>query len=124
MTNAHDAKAMGIVDYEKARKLPLQIRLRDCATSIGMAWAWETPVHRQYVFDTMIEAAAALRDCERQTLERAAKVAELIKGAAYEDANEDAHDCAALIVDRIRALAQEEPGSPDKTAGEPRDGIR
>jgi F0F1-type ATP synthase membrane subunit b/b' len=52
----------------------------------------------------------AMAKARAEALEEAAGVAQLIKAAAYKDANEDAHDCAALIEDRIRALKDTKAG--------------
>jgi len=61
------------------------------------------------VDDFIIDFLTAIREARVEALEEAAGVAQLIKAAAYKDANEDAHDCAALIEDRIRALKDKTP---------------
>jgi hypothetical protein len=61
---------MQTADYAKAREMPLPERLEDVALSIGMDWAWAKSEHRQYAFDTMREAATALRDLQNSTTDK------------------------------------------------------
>jgi hypothetical protein len=62
--------------------------------------------------------AVVIRDCEREALERAAKVAEKIWLDAHDtDFDVGVNSAKRAIASSIRALAQEEPGSPDKVAG-------
>jgi hypothetical protein len=88
MTNAHEEKAREIVEkcYDPHQE------------------GFEEEVLLYFI-------ATALRDCERQTLERAAKVADRYHSLPGR--------VAESIGANIRALAQEEPGPHDKVAGEP-----
>ena len=77
MTNAHDAKAREIYIG-------------------GMLSASDQAELREAI-------ATALRDCEREALERAAKVGR----ETFENAHEDVYDLGEDIEAAIRALAQE-----------------
>ncbi len=77
--------------------MTLEERAKDIGTS------WEGDGERGQILADQI--LSALRYAQAEAYAKAAAVAELVKGSAYDRECEDAYDCATLIADRIRNLA-------------------